>query len=92
MLFNLYDNDLLDFLYVKDPWRINIFPYTNDMVPMAHSQIVLRKLLQKPNTYFALNSLNTSKTKSKVMVFSIECVKYNQQINENPTEQENSFS
>ncbi|KAG8139395.1 hypothetical protein E2320_002160, partial [Naja naja] len=36
-----------------------------------------KTLLQKLNTYFALNSLNISKTKSKVVAFSIKSVKYN---------------
>lgn len=66
-----------DYLYAADTHIpkihdkfINILLHVDDMIIMADSQIRLRRLLQKLNTYCALHSLNSNKTKFKVMVFS----------------------
>lgn len=48
--------------------HINIPLYMNDMVLMTHSQTVLRRLMGKFDVYYNSDSLNISKTISKVVV------------------------
>lgn len=99
MLLSLYDNNIPGFLYALDTHMskmhdkfINILLYADSTVLMARSQVVLRRMLQKLKTYCVLNSLNITKTKSKVVVLSkTKSVTHNWLLGGKPLGQRNSF-
>ncbi|XP_062831915.1 ras-GEF domain-containing family member 1A isoform X1 [Anolis carolinensis] len=76
LLFSLYVNDLPEQL--KDPevhmpklckTHFNILLYADDMILLSYSQVGLRRLLRRFNTYCHNNALTINKSKSKIMVF-----------------------
>lgn len=95
-MFNLYINDIPKFLYSFDTHmpkikHVNILLYADDMVPMSHTQVGMRRLLLRISMYCTLNYLSINKAKTKVVVFWKRRIRYNWTLDRKHTDQVKSY-